>query len=226
MPLYFQNIISPNTKLAIWQIEEDESFFLEKVSLQRSITHPHKRLQHLAGRYLLPYLFTDFPNEEIEIASTRKPFLPDEQYHFSISHCGNFAAAIVSKNERVGIDIELVTDKVAKIAHKFLNEAEKISVNSEGVNIQSAVYSTVDCRPSTIDQRLTLFWSAKETVFKWWGKGEVDFRQHIQLQDFNVTNPSFQAIFAKLPTPQLLTINYQVFNNLCLTFTHNYFVSQ
>ncbi len=77
MPLYFQHIISPNTKLAIWQIEENESFFLQKVSLQRSITHPHKRLQHLAGRYLLRYLFADFPNEEIEIASTRKPVLPD-----------------------------------------------------------------------------------------------------------------------------------------------------
>jgi phosphopantetheinyl transferase len=211
MPLYFQHIISPNTKLAIWQIEENESFFLQKVSLQRSITHPHKRLQHLAGRYLLRYLFADFPNEEIEIASTRKPFLPDEQYHFSISHCGNFAAAIVSKNERVGIDIELVTNKVAKIAHKFLNENEK---------------SAIDYRPLTVDERLTLFWSAKETVFKWWGKGEVDFKQHIQLQDFNVAHPSFQATFTKLSVPQLLTINYQVFNNLCLTFTHNYFVSQ
>jgi phosphopantetheinyl transferase len=226
MPLYFQHIISPNTKLAIWQIEEDESFFLEKVSLQRSITHPHKRLQHLAGRYLLRFLFADFPNDEIEIASTRKPFLPDEQYHFSISHCGNFAAAIVSKNERVGIDIELVTDKVAKIGHKFLNEAEKSLVNSVDVNIQSAVLSTVDRRPSTIDQRLTLFWSAKETVFKWWGKGEVDFKKHIQLHTINVAEPTFKALFTKLSEPQLLTVNYQMFDNLCLTFTHNYFTSK
>ncbi len=233
MPLYFQHIISPNTKLAIWQIEEDESFFLEKVTLQRSITHPHKRLQHLAGRYLLRYLFPDFPNEEIEIASTRKPFLPDEQYHFSISHCGNFAAAIVSKNERVGIDIELITDKVAKIAHKFLNEDEKVLVNSQWSIVNSgtiiekaALTSTVDCRQSTVDQRLTLFWSAKETVFKWWGKGEVNFMQHIQLQNLDFGTPTFKAEFTKTSAPQLLTINYQMFNNLCLTFTHNYFVSQ
>ena len=47
-----------------------------------------KRLQHLAGRYLLYALFDDFPLEEIVIADTRKPFLENEKYHFSISHCG------------------------------------------------------------------------------------------------------------------------------------------
>jgi len=224
MPLFFQHIISPNTKLAIWQIEEDESFFLEKVSLQRSITHPHKRLQHLAGRYLLRFLFSDFPDEEIEIASTRKPFLPNEQYHFSISHCGNYAAAIVSKNERVGIDIELVTDKVAKIAHKFLSDEESSIVNSQWSLVNNVLQPAIDRRPSTIDQRLTLFWSAKETVFKWWGKGEVDFKQHIQLHAINQAKSTFQAAFTKLSASQLLTINYHFFGNLCLTFTHNYFI--
>ena len=28
---------------------------------KREISHPHKRLQHLAGRYLLPQLFENFP---------------------------------------------------------------------------------------------------------------------------------------------------------------------
>jgi phosphopantetheinyl transferase len=46
------------------------------------------------------------------IADTRKPFLPNEAYHFSISHCGDFAAAIASKVSRVGVDVELVTAKV------------------------------------------------------------------------------------------------------------------
>ncbi|MFC4232683.1 4'-phosphopantetheinyl transferase family protein [Parasediminibacterium paludis] len=226
MPLFFQNIISLNTKLAIWQIEEDESFFLEKVSLQRTITHPHKRLQHLAGRYLLRYLFDDFPDEEIEIASTRKPFLPDEQYHFSISHCGNFAAAIVSKNERVGIDIELINDKVAKIAHKFLNEAETALVNSEWLIVTNSKIKGISEVNSSIDQSLTLFWCAKETIYKWWGNGEVDFKNHIHLLDLDIDRPIFKAVFTKLPVSQFITIHYQVFANLCLTFTHNYFTSQ
>ena len=96
MPLVYQHTINSNTKAALWHIEEDEAFFLERVPLKRDVSHPHKRLQHLAGRYLLPVVFADFPLEEILIADTRKPFLPDEKYHFSISHCGDYTAAIVS----------------------------------------------------------------------------------------------------------------------------------
>ena len=96
MPLFFQHTINETTKLGIWHIEEEEDFFLAKVPLQKSITHPHKRLQHLAGRYLLQYLFPDFPYTEILIADTRKPYLPNDQYHFSISHCSDYAAVIIS----------------------------------------------------------------------------------------------------------------------------------
>ena len=124
MPLFYQHNINETTKLAIWKIEEEAYFFLEQVPLQREITHPHKRLQHLAGRYLLRFLFPDFPFEEILIADTHKPYLPEEQYHFSISHCGNYAAAIVSSTQRVGIDIEIPTPKVLRITHKYLHPEE------------------------------------------------------------------------------------------------------
>ena len=96
MAIFYQHQINENTRLGIWKIEETESFFLQKVPIKKDVSHPHKRLQHLAGRYLLTCLFPDFPLEEVLIADTRKPFLPNEAYHFSISHCGDFAAAIAS----------------------------------------------------------------------------------------------------------------------------------
>jgi phosphopantetheinyl transferase len=218
MPLFYQHTINAFSKLAIWHIEEDEAFFLASVPLQNDITHPHKRLQHLAGRYLLHYLFPDFPNEEILIASTKKPFLPDEQYHFSISHCGDFAAAIVSKTERVGIDIELETEKVAKIAPKFLNNHEQLQVDNWQINIL----------PSTNNYQLpTLFWSAKETIFKWWGNGGVDFKQHIHLSIDHFTSKGvIKSWFSKVNPSQSLTIQYQFFNKLCLTFTHTIYVTK
>ena len=124
MPIFFQHQINETTRLGIWKIEEAEEFFLSNVPLQKEVTHPHKRLQHLAGRFLLQFLFPDFPYELIQIADTRKPYLPDEQYHFSISHCGDFAAAIVSSDQRVGIDAEIPSEKVERIRNKFLNEQE------------------------------------------------------------------------------------------------------
>jgi len=168
MPLFYQYNITENTKLAVWHILEDEKFFLQKVSVQREITHPHKRLQHLAGRFLLMHVFPDFPHHLIEIAETRKPFLADEAFHFSISHCADFAAVIVSKNMRVGIDVELVTPKVERVKHKFLYDEERMKLSRSGFSLL---------------KQLTIIWSAKEAVFKWYGAGEIDFREDIHLLD-------------------------------------------
>ncbi len=203
MPLFYQHTINENAKLGIWEIKEPESFFLKSVPLQREITHPHKKLQHLAGRYLLKFLFPDFPYEEIVIADTRRPYLPYEQYHFSISHCGNFAAAIVSTDRRTGIDIEIPTEKILRISHKFLNEKEVAFIQQASFNIQL----------------LTVIWAAKESVFKWWGWGDVDFSEHILLQPFDLHNEGFiDAYFIKEKETAPLQLQYKLFDELCLVW--------
>lgn len=186
MPIFFQKELSEHTKLGIWKIEEDDFFFLQKVMPQRNVTHEHKKLQHLAGRFLLQHLFPLFPVELIRIADTRKPFLENEAYHFSISHCGDYAAAIVSTNNRVGIDIEVPRTTVEKIKNKFLSEAEINMLKSrceqnhqQTNNVESEIK---DYSRQELINYLTVLWSCKEAVFKWYGLGEVDFKKHIVLQ--------------------------------------------
>jgi phosphopantetheinyl transferase len=168
LSLVYQHTINKTSKTGLWHIEENEDFFLNRVPVPGQVSHPHKRLQHLAGRYLLPILFDDFPLNEILIADTRKPYLPDEQYHFSISHCGQYAAAIASSTHRVGIDIEIPTLKVLRIAHKFLNQRETELINQTG--------STEE-----LLQMTTLFWSCKEALFKWNSAAGVDFSDHLRI---------------------------------------------
>src|SRR5579859_2571978 len=177
MPLFYQHNINESTRLGIWHIQEPESFFLEKVPLKRDVTHPFKRLQHLAGRYLLPFLFPDFPLEEIRIADTRQPFLESERYHFSISHCSHFAAAIVSSDFRVGVDIELITPRIGLVAPKFLNEDEIHFLNED----YTRFLEQWGLEEKVRREFLTLIWSAKEALFKWYGRGELDFKKHMQL---------------------------------------------
>lgn len=210
MPLHYQHNINDFTRLALWKIDEPESFFTRKVSLQQSVTHPHKRLQHLAGRYLLPFLFPDFPTDLIQIADTRKPYLPDEDYHFSISHCGDYAAAIVSAHSRVGIDVELITHRVDKIRHKFLHEAELMGWNIEGLE------------PAERFSTLTLLWSAKEAMFKWWGRGDVDCSECMQVKPSKL-GPSGQleAHFVKGGFYQDLVLHYQLSSSLSLVYVVN-----
>ncbi|MBO9619499.1 MAG: 4'-phosphopantetheinyl transferase superfamily protein [Niabella sp.] len=198
MPLVFQETINSFTRLALWKIEEDEAFFKEKVPLHRQVTHWHKMLQHLAGRYLLQHLFPGFPLHLIQIADTRKPYIADEAFHFSISHCGDFAAAIVSTQERVGIDIELPVNKVLRIQHKFINPSEKAILN-----------------PLTLEE-YTQIWSAKEAVFKWYGAGNVDFREHIRFTDYDDARTCFRCHFTK--TNDRFSVQLQQLNGLCLSY--------
>jgi phosphopantetheinyl transferase len=177
MPLFYQHTINRSTKLGVWRIEEGEDFFLKKVPLKRNVSHPQKRLQHLAGRYLLPQLFADFPLNEILIADTRKPFLENEKYHFSISHCGKFAAAIVSTKKRVGVDVEFVTPRIQNISRKFLSEDESLFFNED----YQQFLDQWGMKEKMYLEFLTLIWSAKEAIYKWYGKGEVDFKEHMQL---------------------------------------------
>jgi phosphopantetheinyl transferase len=207
--IFFQHSINDATKVGVWKIEEPESFFLRKVPLKQQVTHPYKRLQHLAGRMLLPELFEDFPLEEIIIADTRKPFLEDEEYHFSISHCGNFAGAIASKENRVGVDIEFVSARLKGISPKFLTEDERKYLE------KWQYLSTLHL------QMITIIWSAKEAIFKWYGAGNVDFRKHMVLDGVIVTGSdgwiTIPFLFKKHENVAL-TVKARTFDGLVLAY--------
>jgi 4'-phosphopantetheinyl transferase EntD len=206
MALFYTQTIDDATKLAVWHIEEPESFYLEKVPLSREITHPVKRLQHLAGRYLLQYLFPDFPIRLIQIANTRKPFIPEDPYHFSISHCGVYAAAIVSTQKRVGIDIEEPTERILRVMKKFLDEKEKSLIV-----------------PHSTDQLVkmgTLFWSVKEAMFKWYSHGEIDFREHLHITGLLAEDEEkgrVEGLFSRFQTISM-ELPYRFWEDLVLTW--------
>ncbi len=207
MPVFFQQQINENTRIGIWKIEESEEYFRGNVPLHRDVTHPLKRVQHLAGRFLLQFLCPDFPYELIRIADTRKPFLPNEAFHFSISHCGDYAAAIVSRENRVGIDIEKPVEKILGLRDKFLSVKEK-----EIFNTQFSIPGVQGDDSHIVSS--TLLWSAKEAVFKWYGDGEVDFREHIHLEQMNEL--ALDCYFSK--TGKNLNIRYRVFPEIVLSW--------
>lgn len=220
MPLVYQQNINATSRIAVWHITEGEDFFLATVPVQREIKHWHKRLQHLAGRLLLKELYPEFPVEMIQVAETRKPFLENEPFHFSISHCGDYAAAMVSKTHRVGVDVELLNTKIEQIQHKFTSDEElKIFTITGFANIQSSI----PARPAGgfNIQSLTLCWSIKESVFKWWGRGEVDFKKDIVLKSLS-GSPEQGVVHCIFRNEFELDIHYLFFNNNFLTWVLTY----
>jgi len=201
MPLFYQHNINAGAKLAVWHIEESEDFFLQEVVLQKEIHHPHKRLQHLAGRYLLNLLHPGFPLDLIEIGASNKPLLPGNSFHFSISHCGNYAAAIVSVTDSAGVDVELISPKILAIQSKFLS-AEEIGL-----------------LPAADMTFLTVSWSCKESIYKWYGLGGVDFKTDMVVRKLFVRDDagSVDCLFTKDGAKEL-KVQFQLFGHLCLAW--------
>jgi phosphopantetheine--protein transferase-like protein len=183
-------------KLGVWHIEEEASFFADRISYRSTATHPGKQTQQLATRFLLKELQADLPLDAIRLDSGGKPFLPDQQLNFNVSHTSRFAAAIISKDYTVGIDTEKIDARVLKIQHKFLNDEEKSFIN------QFSPHQKIDL--------LTKYWTIKEAVYKWWGKGEIDFSHDIRIHSIVQDQGPLIVQFIKEGNIELLVESIQL----------------
>ncbi len=131
----------------------------------RYISHPQKRREFLASRLALKDLDPDY---RIEYEG-RIPSL-DNGAHISITHAHRVAAAMMSKNYVVGLDVEVQRQQLFRISDKFLHPEEKMKI-----------------RPDRVLEDLHVYWGAKEALFKIWKKGEVDFSHELRIDPFEPT---------------------------------------
>ncbi|MBI5539476.1 MAG: 4'-phosphopantetheinyl transferase superfamily protein [Bacteroidia bacterium] len=102
-----------------------------------------------------------------------KPVLIDKSDNISISHSQNYATVITSKNKKVGIDIEEITPRIHKIAHKFLHTSEKEYLENE----------------TQKTEMLYLIWCAKEAIYKL-SDSFLEFDRDIIIEKFTIFNKS------------------------------------
>jgi phosphopantetheinyl transferase len=209
MPIIFQHSRVEGPLLAVWKIEEPLSFFETTVPDASHIPHPQVRLRHVAARYLLNELQPGFPYHQLQILESGKPYLPNHNPHFSLTHCGDFAAAIVSEKGSVGVDLEATGDRIFRIRHKFLSDQEQL--------LLQAVAGLSDLQEGALaSQWLTRAWSAKESVYKWQGKAGIDFIRDIQIAKVDLATQELQINFT--PAERLLRVNYHSLEELELTW--------
>jgi phosphopantetheinyl transferase len=141
---------------------------------------------------------------------------------------------IVSKDNRVGIDIEIVTPKIERVKNKFLNEKELEWVASYRLPVAGNLKSTNKTINHLPHQQvyqltgqpinlLTLLWSCKEAVFKWYGSAEVDFKKDIHLKSFDISAEGIiNCEFVKNADAKVaLIIEYKFFDGFCLAWVIN-----
>ena len=175
MPLYKSIAIDEDTRLLIWKNTESLDEFLQHVKLKDICTdrlNGMKSEQHKKGflgvRMLMQEIgYTDF---DLFYDEKGKPHLKDGM-NISITHSYAFSAIIISKND-IGIDMELIREKVITIADKFI-EPEFAYLNPEHL--------------TEYTHKLMVIWGVKEAVYKMASRNGLSFKQNIYVFPFEIT---------------------------------------
>ncbi len=176
--------IKPQFQSIVWEINETiDELYLKIILSEKELSYyqilktENRRKQWLAYRIALLGL-NDFCHYSIDYNEIGKPFFIDRSTHMSVSHSGRYAQAIVSEKNRVGVDVEVVSETAFKVRHKFMSESELILIDKIDPN------------------HYALFvWCGKEAIYKAMGKLGVIFAEDIQMFDFDFQLMNASALF-------------------------------
>lgn len=220
MPLLFTRHPFADATFGVWHITEGESFFREDLPLtteeEAELTQYKnlRRLEWLAGRWLLHKMSGAYQRLPLAKDAFSKPFFRDNQHlTCSLSHSQGIVGALLVDHSRAdhapknraqyGCDLQVLVEKMTRLAPKFLNEPEDNFVKKHPPTVQFDL--------------LHIFWTAKESLYKAYGLKEMDFRAHLHLYPFawdsqqgsstgTITkddfNASFQLWFEKTSLPE------------------------
>lgn len=174
MALLETRYLNNKVALAIWQIEEADAYFLRMMEFSAEEKHSlmqmkgRRKTEWLASRWLWNTLTRDQEHGPIVKDKFGKPCIHGSHWQMSISHTRNYTAVITAPF-LVGIDIQTRVEKITRLASKFLTEEEL-----EQVRLSA----------SPIDH-LHVYWGAKESLYKAYGRKELDFKNHLSVRPFN-----------------------------------------
>ncbi|MDQ2793302.1 MAG: 4'-phosphopantetheinyl transferase superfamily protein [Bacteroidota bacterium] len=186
MPLHAIQRLSPTAVLGLWHLTETPEALWAGLPnaaayqpLLPATADAKRQAQWLAGRRLAHSLFNEFstrlpPETLVQNDATGRPWLagaPAETV-VSLSHSGEWAAAVLAQGGRAGVDIELIRDKAQRLAGKFLADHEWQHARAAALI-------------SDANTHYTLLWSAKETLYKLAARRGIIFRQQLLLHEFS-----------------------------------------
>jgi phosphopantetheinyl transferase (holo-ACP synthase) len=126
-----------------------------------------------------------------------------EPVEVSISHSFRFSTIIIS-DQKAGIDIEMQREKILKIADKFVNNQElqrlKAFDNEDYI------------------KKLTTKWGAKEAIFKIRNEKGISFKDHIQVNPFEITEGKTTAMLEIENTKQQFAIYFEEVEDFTLVY--------
>lgn len=144
-------------------------------------------------------------DEALEICyhASGKPYL-ENGIGLSVSHAYDKLAVLFSFDEHeVGVDIEKVRDKVLKIREKFLSARE-----------------LHDLRDAEVE-KYTLYWAAKEAIYKAHGTEGLLFAEQIAIEPFSAKEGTGEIIarVTREGSQKEYCLMYHLLNDYVLVYT-------
>ncbi len=194
--------------LGIWKMQEDREELLhffpehlraEAIRYTDSVRSEQRTIEWLSTRAMLFVLLDK--EKSIKNYPDGRPYLSDHSHLISISHTKDYAALLVHDSLPIGIDIEMRSERIKKIANKFISDKEYIDPSNKVIH-------------------QLLHWSAKETLFKRLNLREIDFKQHLYIHHFTPLNKGvIIATETKTCLSRTFEIDYEVHDDYVLTWT-------
>ena len=201
MPLYHSYTDENFTHLT-WEINEDEKFFLSKLSLTyreidiiKSKKTSIKKIEFLSVRYLLRLLKIN--PYDLTYSKDGAPQLKTGN-NISISHCKGYSTVLISE-KKCGIDIETYRNNILNIKDKFINDKDVKQIDS-----------------SSVDD-LILIWCLKESVYKAEKIPGLNFKNEIFVESINKEEKNAKTMVKKFNYDKSYTCNLLFDSNYICT---------
>ena len=201
--------VYPGVSLGLWQMDESPEQLFDlyphllpyRSSLDDKYKNDGRKLEFLAIRALM-YEMLRVNGASKGLLSHAGDFTHNGQgkplfrgYHVSISHTKGYAALILSKKSEVAVDIEYMSDRLERIASKFLRKDE---------------------RADSLDAKL-VHWCAKETVFKLFSEENLLF-EDMRVKPFD-TMADWACDVENLKSGKTARVDFELAMDFVLTYS-------
>ena len=192
MPLIRKQKLEPDTWLALWQMTEAVDQLSAPASVDLSPLRSPRRKKETLTEYLLLKALTGDDSLVIRHNEDGAPLV--DGYCVSLSHTEGWAAMMLSRSHRVGVDIEYVSERVNRVASRFIRDDEQ---------------------QSTLAERL-ITWCAKEAVYKYFTEQHLEFHE-MRLLPYDQEEAG-EVTVENLRQQVRVNISYDVSNSYVLAY--------
>ena len=168
-----------------------------------SIPSLKRRKEKAASDYMIRS-FLKNENAQIENKDGGKPFCILYDGEISISHSANYVVMQLSKEFNCGIDIQIIEERIIRLADKFMNPAEMKVLDQIPLD-KHAEY-------------ITKCWCIKEVVYKTLGAGFHDYHYGFRIRAFK---PEDSIILCDVETENIsdtYRCKIQLYQNFVLAY--------